>query len=502
MKRTSTIMLVFLVGTVFASCIWTQVQSSEGTMWIKYVGNPLDLGTTNMSVPCVLYDGSMFSMWYQAEGADDIPRIYYATSPDGLNWIQHGIVLDTGDAGSWDSRATSAPSVLYDGTSFRMWYVGVGESASVYGMIGYATSSDGMHWSKYAGNPIMIPGGNGGWDNYNIGSNKVLFNGTHYLMWYEAQPGRDTPVRTGIATSVDGVSWAKYSNNPVLVAGPAQWDNRHTGVGSVLWNGSHFLMWYNGQDWSTSTTRIGLATSLDGFSWTKYAQNPVLETGSPGSWDARHVYYPSVIQTGNSLLMFYVGREDKSPYSNRLGLAICNLPSIPAEVDINPETLNLKSQGKWISAYIELPEGYSISEIDASTIELNNTVPAELTPTVVGDHDCDGVSDLMVKFNRTEVVQYMVSQGVEFSNVTLTLTGQLNDGTLFEGNGTMRVSSLVGDVNCDGRVNFRDLALGAYAFYSHPGEPRWNDNANFAQPWDIINFADLAKIALHCGQHY
>jgi predicted GH43/DUF377 family glycosyl hydrolase len=446
MKRILNASLAFLVGTIFASCLWTQVGFSQGTMWAKYSGNPLDLGTANIAVPCVLYDGSMFKMWYQAEGSDGVSRIYYATSPDGLFWTQYGIVLDTGEAGSWDSRGASSPSVLYDGTSFRIWYVGVGESATIYGMVGYATSSDGIHWSKYAGNPILIPGGNGGWDDYNIGRTTVLFNGTHYLMWYGAQPGRDTPERTGIATSVDGISWAKYSHNPVLVAGPpAEWDDRHAEAESALWNGSHYIMWYNGQDWATSTTKIGLATSSDGFSWTKYAQNPILEPGPPGSWDARAIAYPSVIQRGNRLWMFYVGQEDKPPYGTRLGLALSYLPSIPAEVDINPETLNLKSQGKWITAHIELPEGYNVADINVSTIRLNDTIPVDPSvPTAVGDYDEDTIPDLMVKSDRAAVVEYILDNvPIEgrFVTVTLAITGKLCDGTPFQGSDTIRIIS-------------------------------------------------------------
>jgi hypothetical protein len=86
-------------------------------------------------------------------------------------------------------------------------------------------------------------------------------------------------------------------------------------------NETHYIMWYSGQDWASTTSKIGLATSPDGFSWIKYAGNPVLEPGPSGSWDAKHVYSPSIIRKGNILLMFYVGREDTSPYRNRIGLA-------------------------------------------------------------------------------------------------------------------------------------------------------------------------------------
>ena len=175
---------------------------------------------------------------------------------------------------------------------------------------------------------------------------------------------------------------------------------------------------------------------------------------------------------------------------------------IHAIIDVKPDTLNLRSKGNWITAYIELPEGYSVADINVSTVMFNGIVPAELKPTAIGDYDRDGIPDLMLKFNRSAVVQYMVSQGVEFADVTATMSGRLKDGTSFQGSDVLRVSGLVGDVNCDGRVNMKDLALGACALWSHPGELRWNDNANFAEPWGIINLVDLARIACHYGQHY
>ena len=43
---------------------------------------------------------------------------------------------------------------------------------------------------------------------------------------------------------------------------------------------------------------------------------------------------------------------------------------IEAEVNIDPDTLNVKSKGKWITAYIELPEGYDVNDIDINTVKL------------------------------------------------------------------------------------------------------------------------------------
>ena len=125
-------------------------------------------------------------------------------------------------------------------------------------------------------------------------------------------------------------------------------------------------------------------------------------------------------------------------------------PPVPevltATVDIHPEALNLGSRGKWITTYIEFPEGYDITNINVSTIMLNDTVPAELRPVAIGDYDEDGIPDLMVKFDRAEVISYIIANinmtklfEERFMTISLIVTGYFNDGTLFKGDDAIRI---------------------------------------------------------------
>ena len=41
-----------------------------------------------------------------------------------------------------------------------------------------------------------------------------------------------------------------------------------------------------------------------------------------------------------------------------------------AGVDTDPDTLNLKSNGKFVTVYIELPEGYNVEDIDLEIVRL------------------------------------------------------------------------------------------------------------------------------------
>lgn len=112
---------------------------------------------------------------------------------------------------------------------------------------------------------------------------------------------------------------------------------------------------------------------------------------------------------------------------------------IDATIDIDPDTLNLKSGGKWITCYIEL-DGYNVSDIDISTVKITDIegvsvdIPAESHPTSVGDEDSDGIPDLMVKFDRSDV-----QDACSVGPATFTVTGELTDGTVFEGYDTINV---------------------------------------------------------------
>ena len=107
---------------------------------------------------------------------------------------------------------------------------------------------------------------------------------------------------------------------------------------------------------------------------------------------------------------------------------------VTATVDIKPDTLNLKSKGKWVTVYIELPTGYDVGDIDVSTVKLEGTVSPEPKPTELGDYDTDGIADLMVKFDRAAV-----ATAVEVGEETeLVVSGEVA-GTPFEGSDTIRV---------------------------------------------------------------
>lgn len=108
---------------------------------------------------------------------------------------------------------------------------------------------------------------------------------------------------------------------------------------------------------------------------------------------------------------------------------------IPSTIDINPDTLNTKSKGKWITSYIELPEEFDPAEINSESILLNDLISPENHPMNVGDYNNDGIQDLMVKFDRQSVIDILETG----DNVEVKITGEMIDGTHFEGVDTIKV---------------------------------------------------------------
>ncbi len=114
------------------------------------------------------------------------------------------------------------------------------------------------------------------------------------------------------------------------------------------------------------------------------------------------------------------GRIDMGAYEYR--------PPVPAEVRIVPRTINLASKGRWITSYIWLPEDYNVADIDPNSVLLEDEIQAELLR--VDEEQQVAIA----KFNREELRDIL-----NVGQAELTITGQLTDGTAFEGTDTIRV---------------------------------------------------------------
>jgi hypothetical protein len=142
---------------------------------------------------------------------------------------------------------------------------------------------------------------------------------------------------------------------------------------------------------------------------------PYNQTGDFRTWIYySHTYDLGYLKSGSYTVTFASWVDVKS-----VSFTVIAPPPINATVNIYPE-------GRWVSAYVELPEGYNVGDIDASSIRLNNTIEPELylIPAQIGDYDNDGIPDLVVRFSRYDVEWFISRQGISYGNVTLTITGE------------------------------------------------------------------------------
>jgi predicted GH43/DUF377 family glycosyl hydrolase len=321
-----TLLKVCLLGIVLALGL---SEAFGQYVWTKYTGNPVmqpgQPGSWDVReiYPCpMLFRDSVYHLWYTGwDGTADFryTRSGYARSTNGFTWIKHTTpVLDVGNSGAWDSYDAEACAVLYDSAQYKMWYSGY-SSTQVYQQIGYATGVNETTWTKHT-NPVLVPGSTGSWDVAAVMWPYVLrsSSGGGFKMWYTGWNGSKLADgawinnQIGYATATDETTWTKHPLNPVLSPGPSgSWDDARIFYAAVVYDSAAHLyyMFYTGMNKATEVQRIGVATSSDGISWTKYSGNPVLSPGGTGSWDAKWVIGGGAVMVRDTFRLLYTGTD-------------------------------------------------------------------------------------------------------------------------------------------------------------------------------------------------
>jgi hypothetical protein len=102
--------------------------------------------------------------------------------------------------------------------------------------------------------------------------------------------------------------------------------------------------------------------------------------------------------------------------------------SIEAAIDIDLDTLDLRSERRWVTCYIWLPEGYNVADIDPYTIFLQDQIEASW---MWFDEEQQVA---MAKFGHSEL-QHILEPG----QMQLAVSGILTDRTRFKGTDTITI---------------------------------------------------------------
>ena len=123
--------------------------------------------------------------------------------------------------------------------------------------IGYATSPDGVTWKRLAANPIFRPEPSLEWERHKVTAVQVQKQGDWHVMFYIGFRDVDH-AQIGLARSRDGVTaWQRHPGNPIVSPTPGGWDADACYKPVALYDGSKWLLWYNGR--RGSLEQIGVA---------------------------------------------------------------------------------------------------------------------------------------------------------------------------------------------------------------------------------------------------
>lgn len=187
--------------------------------------------------PKIIFEDGVYKIWYTNVYNSAVADIWYATSEDGINWTvqTNSPVLNYGSYGSWDSQHVGTGAIIKDNNEYKMYYLGFSDEYSSWD-IGLATSTDGLNWIKYP-NPVVYAD----YSEYQIGANDIIKVDSIYYLYYSSRNYPYYDIR--LATSEDGINFTKYEGNPILIADKS-WESTGVNNASVIYENNQFKMIY------------------------------------------------------------------------------------------------------------------------------------------------------------------------------------------------------------------------------------------------------------------
>ena len=202
--------------------------------------------------PTVIVRDGVYHMWYTGQflpgEAGGTSHIFYARSLNGFDFerVQETPVLYPWE--EWEKNAVMNPDAMWDedAREYKMWYCG-GEQYEP-NAIGYASSPDGIHWTKHRDNPVFQADADSAWERHKVAGCNVRIIDGQYVLFYIGYHNENY-AQIGIARSPDGIrDWQRHPKNPVIAPDPGGWDADACYKPCVLFDGEKWLMWYNGRN--------------------------------------------------------------------------------------------------------------------------------------------------------------------------------------------------------------------------------------------------------------
>lgn len=247
----------------------------------------------------VLKNNGTYQMWY-ITGDNNLVKVAYATSLDGINWTKQGVVLDTNNPSPLVKYGINSISIMIENGVYKMWFTPI-TSTKIHAGVGYATSSDGLNWSVH---PTLV------FETTNskpyIFAPSVIKKDNQYFMFYTVESTLHKKSTIHLATSMDGINWTDQGE--VLTGrNDIFWENDGVFYPSVLLDNNKFIIYYTAKSEFAGSDYgfIGKAESFDGINWIYSNDKPELSSMDTKPWNTIFVRYPFVMKDNGKLKMYF-----------------------------------------------------------------------------------------------------------------------------------------------------------------------------------------------------
>ena len=193
--------------------------------------------------------------------------------------------------GHWDVKIRERGWILRSGDSYQLWFTGYDGTRESIKQLGYATSHDGLHWTRSPKNPI--------YRDHWVEDMCVVHRGDTYYMFAEGAADNHAEM----LTSNNGVDWKWEGELDVRAADGKHRARKPCGTPTVCVEND---VWYLYYEWLDKG--VWLAKTKDPLSrvWTNVSDSAVVSTG-PAAYDKDMIAADQVIRYGGAYFMFYHG---------------------------------------------------------------------------------------------------------------------------------------------------------------------------------------------------
>lgn len=175
------------------------------------------------------------------------------------------------------------------------------------GYEGVASSDDGLHWWRVHDQPILSvhDADCGAWEKDCIYQPWLVEHDGRFYNIYNAKLMPEWIEQSGVACSDDLLHWTRYAGNPVLPVRAGGYDEKFASDPKVFRDGDHWTMFYFGV--GHGHAHIMIAFSYDLLHWTAHPEPLYQAGGHPGGLDEQYAHKISLVyhQPSDTFYLYY-----------------------------------------------------------------------------------------------------------------------------------------------------------------------------------------------------